>query len=177
MEKYKVKVTGQFRVGYTLPAGISIIQMLHDAQALSLKIHKIVAVYPYRLSQWSRDKSFNKHYSNDTYVSVETVVEGSALKTRREQEQLLRSRRLARVATPFLAGAHAAFFIFSRKDIFDGYIIRCKNSKLYYGDGGLSEMDESDYINRCRYKNVRIAALRSRRKSSSKLRRPKSAGK
>lgn len=159
IEEYSVKIPRPFEIAYTLPAGISVIQMLHEAQELSLKIHGIVAVYPYRLSQWSQNAAFNKQHRINKHIVLHTAIKHSEFKTRREQERLLKSKGLAQVTAPFLAGAHAAFFVMKRADFFDGSIIRCKGSKLYYGDGGLSEMDEGDYINQCRYKNVKMAAL------------------
>jgi hypothetical protein len=156
--KYRVRVVGKYKVTYTLPKGISVLEMLQEAQVLSLRIYSIVAIYPSRLKKWSRSRGFSTKRTREVTMSINTAVRGSEFKTRVEQVRFLQSRGLRQVSAPFVAAAHAAFFVVSSRDLFDGHIIRCKGTKLYYGDGGLGEMGESDYINGCRYKNVKVAA-------------------
>jgi hypothetical protein len=158
IEKYRVRVVGKYKINYTLPKGISVLDMLQEAQALSLRIHSIVAIYPSRLKQWSQRREFIRKLTREATMSVDSALKGSEFKTRTEQVRLLKSKGFQQISAPFVAAAHAAFFVVSSRDLFDGHIIRCKDTKLYYGDGGLGEMGESDYINRCRYKNVKIAA-------------------
>ena len=45
-------------------------------------------------------------------------------------------------------------------------MVRIAGTKFYYGDGGLSGMDESDYINNCRYERVFMAGVMTVSKKS-----------
>lgn len=158
-EKYSIQFNKQSVLRYTLPPHTSVFDMLTEAQTLSLESRRIVAVYPSRLQKWSRRKEFLKKSPRSREVIIDPAVKGSEFKTREEQLQFLRSHYLTQAGAPELAAAHTAYFVKTGKDLFDGNIIRVKGTKLYYGDGGLSEMDETDYINNCRYQRVKTAGI------------------
>lgn len=166
-KKYNVSVYQTSRVTYTLPAGHSVYDMLVEAHAVSLITRGIVAVYPTRLDKWRTRPEFSRRSQSESdSVTVEAILPHSGNKTRPEQEVLIQERGYIQATAPELAAAHAAFFALFGKDLFEGNIVRVMGTKLYYGSGGLSEMDENEYINNCRYQNVRTAVVHSQNPSA-----------
>lgn len=160
IERYQVSI-GTNYVKYTLPKDSSVVDLLRDAQAISYLLRGVVAVYPPRLNAWMKSDKFTSSHVRSRTVEVVPLVRNSEFKSRNEQVKFLKEQGLKTAEDWELAGAHAIYSIFKNKelaDLFAGCIVRVKGTKLYYGNGGLSEMDESDYVNNCSYKNVKMAA-------------------
>lgn len=164
LAKYRVRIsTNRNQVRFIIPQGVSIYELLRDAQTISLICRGVVAIYPPRLNKWGAIKDFTKRQKEDLARVVLPIVKDSEFRTRLQQQSLLRKCNLRMATAAELAAAHACFSTLVNSnltDLFDGNILRVKGTKLYYGDGGLSEMDESDYVNNCRYKNVKVAGVK-----------------
>ena len=165
LTKYSVRISrNRNQVRFIIPQGSSTYELLRDAQAISLLCRGVVAIYPPRLKQWKTLNDFTKMQKKDLIRIVVPIVKNSEFQSRLQQQSLLRKSNLRMASASELAAAHACFSTLvniNLTDLFDGNILRVKGTKLYYGDGGLSEMDESDYVNNCSYKNVKVAGVKN----------------
>jgi hypothetical protein len=159
ISKYSVRKRSKSLIEFTIPKGYSVLDLLSDAHAISLRTTGKVAVYPPRLENWSTRIEFKKKATRAKRFLVQSLVANSEFKTRSEQAKYLKSLKLSQAKSEELAAAHSANFTLDGTDFFEGNIIRVVGNKLYYGDGGLSQMDESDFVNNCRYKNLKAASV------------------
>lgn len=154
LESYRYQRLPQATVAFEIPRGESPLSVLRAVQPLGQQLYGLSPVWPSRLEYWSGLSEFQRSCDSAEKHKVTAITPGSTKKTRAEVIEFFKESGLVMAELPHLAVAHALHFLDTGEDLFDGMIIRVLGGKLYYGDGGLSFMDESDYIDSCRYKYV-----------------------
>ena len=142
LEKYGVRTDlGESKVEFTLPKDASVMDLLRDAQALARELHGRDAVHPCALRMWSEYGAFNAKASEAIARSIDGNVAESTCKSRNEQVALLTGLKLEMPEMEHLAAAHAAYFIASGKDLFDGNVVRARREALRFLPDGLCVID------------------------------------
>lgn len=160
LDRYRVKLIDASQISITFPTNSSVFQLLQEAQIAGPKVEGSFVVWPSRLLAWQSDLEFTKKFPTDYSVVIDGNFPNANWKTFNEQTDLLASKGLQVAPKHLLAAAFSAFFIaMNGESIFRGMDIRTANGTLYYGDGGLSEMNDGDKISTCRYQSVSVAAL------------------
>ena len=161
LESYRYQRLSQATVTFEIPIGESPISVLRAVQPIGQKLYGLSPVWPSRLEYWSGLSEFQAPSNVAQKLKVTAITPGSTKKTRAEVIEFFEKSGLTMAELPHVAIAHALHFLDTGEDLFDGMIIRVVGGKLYYGDGGLSFMDESDYIDSCRYKHVAAGTEKS----------------
>ena len=136
--KYNVKVLGEGKVSFTLPADTSRLDLINDAQSLAPELLGQNAVYGRRLEAWEKDPAFTTKVIENTDKSIDGNVRCSTNKSRSEQE----AKGWNNVDLCDLVVAHQAYLIAtSGKDLFGGNVVRARAGALLFNDGGLFAND------------------------------------
>ena len=132
IEKYGIKILEVSQVVVTLPEGISRIEFLKEAQAISFGLHGQKAIWPERLSEWEHGFNFNLKLTEPTTIAANTRIEKS--------NSLKISEMIANgwldLEIEDLAVAHTAYFIATGQEAFQGDIVRASNGSALIFDGG-----------------------------------------
>ncbi len=155
IEKYKISKLGSSQVVLTLPEGVTRIEFLKEAQALSVALHASEpgkyradrAVRPNRLESWKSERAFTDATEKALDLRINGNVKGSTNLTRREQKE----NGWNNVALQDLAVAHTAFYLLTGKDLFNRNIVRASGGALHFIGIGL---DASHYNDSYRDRNV-----------------------
>jgi hypothetical protein len=132
----KITVLGEGKVSLTLPEGMSRAEFLGKVQPLAKEVYGGDAIYPPRFDKWAADKEFTAKPSSPVPIAIDGHVEGSTWKTRDEQVVFLDKQRLSMPDLSDLAVAHAAYFLATEKDLFQGEVVRARGGTLgFYSDG------------------------------------------
>jgi hypothetical protein len=159
LDAYQGEILGPSKIRLVIPPNSTFLTLLQGAQALAPTLYKLDAVWPSRLEKWAALSAFNESRKNETTLTIDGVFAGSEWKTRLEQEKFIHDQGRRLGSLPKVAAAHGVYFIATGTDFFNGRIVRVQEpSSLYYGDGGLSLMNEGDFIDTCRYQHV-VAAV------------------
>jgi hypothetical protein len=149
----KITVLGEGKVSLTLPEGMSRAEFLGKVQPLAKEVygHDRDAIYPPRFDNWAADKEFTAKPSSPVAIAIDGYVEGSTRKTRDEQVVFLSSKRLQMPDLSDLAVAHAAYFLATGKDLFQGDVVRARGGPLDFYSLGLrvsfyDDDDRDDYL-------------------------------
>lgn len=160
IDKYKIELIGASQIKIIFPAGSSIFDLLEESQRGGPVSEGHFVVWPSRLKVWAAQSAFQDKFQSEFTVGIDGNFLGAIWKTEDEQIKFLETKELRPAPKPFLAAAFAACFIATDgESIFRGMNIRTPEGTLYYGDGGLSEMDPGDKIPNCRYQDVSVGAL------------------
>ena len=153
--KYGVMAHDEHTVSLVIPKGVSRIDILKEAQSISIALHEAnperyradQALSPYRLEKWVSESSFTEVSKNSLPLKIDGNVNGSTNMTRAEQE----AKGWNNVALQDLAVAHSAFYLLTGKDLFEGNAVRAAGGALHFAGFGL---DVNNYSDDSRYDNV-----------------------
>jgi hypothetical protein len=139
--KYEIRKRGSSQVALRLPAGISRLEFLKEAQELSIALHASFsdtyrvaqAVRPYFLKDLESKLDLADTNETALSLSIDGHVRGSTNNTFAEQV----AKGWNNVAKEDLAVAHVAFYLLTSKDLFEGLTVRAAGggSLNFYSDG------------------------------------------
>lgn len=140
----KIEVLSESQVALTLPKGLARIDFLQKVQAIAKEMYGRAAIYPARLEAWAADKAFAE--TPDNTLAIDGNVHGSTERNRGEQESFLKDQKppLQMPELRDLAIAHAAYFLATGKDLFNGYWVRARGGAFGFHGHGLNVNDSYD---------------------------------
>ena len=134
VSKYSVEEINDHQVRFVLPKGVSRIDLLNEAQGIARELYGQDAVYPSQLEDWQKEDDFRTKTTSTNKLWIDGRVKELDAKTRKEQESDLKEQ-MAPLAD--LAVAHTAFFILTRKDLFQRQWVRACGGALPFRGLGL----------------------------------------
>ena len=140
--KYNIQPLGEHEVSLVLPKDVSRLEFLQDAQRVALAIHGRTVVWPKQLTTWAGENAFTQSASASTPLRIDGNVDGSTNKTREEQVKHLKPHVMPSLED--LVIAHAAFFIATGSNLFQGNLVRAFGGALHFDDDGLHVYDWHD---------------------------------
>lgn len=135
IEKYEVRVLADSQIALTLPLGTSRINFLKEAQTLANELHGRNAISPIQLEEWARNKNFTHKVTQSHTISVDMHVENSRFKT----IAAMKHEGWLNLFVQDLAIAHAAYFIVTGKNAFQGGFVRVRFDEFNTGTLGFSK--------------------------------------
>ena len=136
VSKYSVEKINDHQVRFVLPKGTSRIDLLNEAQGIAEGLYVRDAVHPPHLKDWQKEDDFRTKTTSITKLGIDGRVEGLDAKSRKEQERLLKEQGGEMAPLANLAVAHAAFFILTGKDLFQGqWVLACGGSLCFRSIG------------------------------------------
>ena len=156
--KYSVEKINDHQVRLVLPKGVSRIDLLNEAQGIARELYGRDAVYPDHLKDWQKEDDFRTKTTSKTKLWIDGRVEGLDGKTRKQQERLIKKQWGETQMAPLadLAVAHAAFYILTGENLFQGQVVRACDGMLYFSGDGLG-----DYIYYVAPRDSDVSASRS----------------
>jgi hypothetical protein len=124
------------------PKWLSRLEFLQEAQSVAKDLGRQNAVWPKQLTTWAGENAFTQSASASTPLRIDGNVDGSTNKTREEQVKHLKPHVMPLLAD--LAIAHAAFFIATGSNLFQGNVVRALGGALNFNDNGLNVNDWND---------------------------------
>jgi hypothetical protein len=137
--KYNIQVHGPHEVSFVLPKGVSRYEMLCEAQGLvAERENGRNLVWPgFLKTTWKDDKTFQATSSTPERIQIDGHVKGGDGKTRAEQEAFLKSKGLPQANLEDLAAALVAFYVATRKNLFEDHAVRAAGGVLRFIRFGL----------------------------------------
>lgn len=155
---YGVEVTGDQTVSFVIPAGVSPITILEQAQEL-MHGSPTELIKPSQLAEWGKDPRFTKTQECTVKYHIDGAVKGSSLLYRSAQEKLVSKKALRMPQLEELAVAVAVYSVASNESLL-GYswghgsasnyrlvnIARAVDGALTFESRGLieKEIDDTD---------------------------------
>jgi len=118
--KYNICELGPHQVKLVLPARVSRIQFLEDAQELSQLYRGQNAGWPTQLQLWQKDAEYTAVSPTPALLMIDGCVDDSWSNTRRKQETYLSGKGLKMPTLCDLAIAQVGYFVASGKDLLCG---------------------------------------------------------
>ncbi len=142
LRHYEIIVTVEGEVSVNL-AGTTRLHFLEEVQTLGLQLTKAPVIHPGQLEDWREDGAFTAYIApSDPAIEIKSTnapqpqSDGNLVTFGAE---FLESRPRSTIQLCDLAVAHAAYYIATGKDLFEGYVGRASNRFLYVSDQGLCE--------------------------------------
>lgn len=139
--KYCVMALDEHTVSLVIPKGMSRIEMLQESQSISVALHEAnpdrymaaQAIWPILVEKWESECSFTEVIQKSLPLKIDGNVKDSTNMTRAEQED----KGWNNTALQDLAMAHAAFYLLTGKDLFQGNAVRSAGGALDFISNGL----------------------------------------
>jgi hypothetical protein len=143
--KYNIQVHGPHEVSFVLPKGVSRYEMLCEAQGLVAERDNCNLVWPDRLKEWERDKTFKATTTTPERIQIDGHVEGGDGMNRANQETFLKSKGLPQANLEDLAAAFVGYWVATGEPLFGWYdkpgqwsfVVRAAGGVLSFGSDGL----------------------------------------
>jgi len=135
--KYNISELGEHQVKLVLPAGVSRIELLQDAQGLSQQYRGQDAVWPNQYKKWEQLAEYKVILPTPTLIMIDGCVDGTLGDSRANQERFLKDKKLKMPTLHDLAVAQVGYFMMSGKDLFCDRWVRAVGGVLYFYSHGL----------------------------------------
>ena len=152
--KYNISELGEHQVKLVLPAGVSRIELLQDAQGLSQQYRGQDAVWPNQFKEWQQLAEYKVILPIPTLIMIDGCVDGTLGDPRANQESFLEGKKLKMPTLHDLAVAQVGYFTMSGKDLFCGRGVRAVGGALGFHSYGLGGGGDGDG----RHSNVAASA-------------------
>ncbi len=174
--KYSVEVHGPHEVSFTIPQGVSRIEMLREAHGIIEKESCLVSAAGFM--SWEKAPAFTSEVVTPERIRIVGFVAGGDRMTRAEQEVLLQRRNLSMPASEDLAAAFAAYYVATEEPLLKwyerprsacSYIIRSQGGALMFMKGaGIGGMLVDDALCATNFTGIGVSArIESTAKSSA----------
>lgn len=155
IQKYSIQTRGDSRAAIILPEGMSRIEFLKEAQALSQELYQQNPVDPGKIELWENDEKYNQQLSGPYTIIADVRIANSNSHT--EDEMV--SNGWLDLDIQDLVVAYAVLFVVKGENPFGNHVVQAHEGGLmYYKDRGLSTRDWFQYEVEG---NPRVSASRS----------------
>lgn len=163
--KYSVEVHGPHEVSFTIPRGVSRMEMLREAHAIFERESNLVSAAGFMF--WEKSPAFTAEVPTPERFRIQGNVIGGEALTRGEQERFLKERELSMPRSEDLASAFVAHYVATKEPLFKwfnprrtscSYVIRASSGALFFMRGvGLGNILVDDELRATRFTGIGVS--------------------